>query len=137
MHQQIAETEKRLADLRAAREDALKQADALAGDETDSPLAAAMTELEAALADASKAKGLFDAKGAQMQFDTSFDAGSLPSVGGNASLAGTFNAAVAGLLGRSGSDPAERTANAVESMDETLAEINDELKTRPPLAFDA
>ena len=96
-----------------------------------------MAELEAALADAANARKLFDADGAQAQFDTSFDTASLPGVGGNAGLSGTFNAAVAGLLGRSGNDPAERTAEAVESMDETLTDINDELKTRPPLAFDA
>ncbi|MCA9219454.1 MAG: hypothetical protein KDA71_03960, partial [Planctomycetales bacterium] len=137
MQQRIAETEKRLAELRAAREDALKRADALAEDESESPLAAAMAELEDALAQAAGKGNLFDADGAQMQFDSSFDASRMPSVGGNASLGGTFNAAIAGLLGRSGSDPAERTADAVESMDETLAEINDELKTRPPLAFDA
>lgn len=137
MQQRIAETEKRLAELRAAREDALKRADALAEDESESPLAAAMAELEDALAQAAGKGKLFDADGAQMQFDSSFDPSSMPSVGGNASLGGTFNAAIAGLLGRSGSDPAERTADAVESMDETLAEINDELKTRPPLAFDA
>ena len=67
----------------------------------------------------------FDADGAQSQFDTSFDTASLPGVGGNAGLAGTFNAAVAGLLGRSGNDPAERTAEAVESMENATRVVVD------------
>ena len=137
MMQRIAETEARLAELRAAREDALKQANAMAGDESESPLSAAMAELEDALADASKAKGLFDADGAQMQFDAESGASNIPNIGSGSNIAGTFNAAIAGLLGRAGDDPGERTADAVESMDETLGDIKDELKTRPPLAFNA
>lgn len=135
MQQQLADTEKRLAELREARRQALAKADALAEDDTKSQLAGAMAELEKTLADATNMDKLFDAGAAQSQLPLEF--GGMPKLGGSAGLAGTFNAAIAGMLGRSGDDPSERTADAVESMDGTLTEIKDELKTRPPLAFDA
>ena len=61
----------------------------------------------------------------------------LATICGSAGIAGTFNAAVAGLLGRAGDDPGERTADAVESMDEKLTDIRDDLRGRPALAFDS
>jgi hypothetical protein len=79
---------------------------------------------------------LFDADAAQSQLNLPLDFAGMPKLGGSAGLAGTFNAAIAGMLGRSGDDPGERTADAVESMDEKLTDIRDELKDRPVLAFD-
>ena len=87
------------------------------------------------LGDGSAWRFLFDADAAQSQLPLAF--GGMPKLGGSAGLAGTFNAAIAGMLGRSGDDPGERTADAVESMDEKLTDIRDELKDRPPLAFEA
>ena len=75
----LADTEKRLAELREARRQALAKASALAEDDTESPLAGAMTELEAALADATNGRSCSMPRRAQSQFDTSFDAGSCRS----------------------------------------------------------
>jgi phage-related protein len=136
MQQQLVDTEKRLAELREARQQALAKADALAEDDAESPLAAAKAELERALAEAANANKLFDADAAQSQLNLPLDFAGMPKLGGSAGLAGTFNAAIAGMLGRSGDDPGERTADAVESMDEKLTDIRDELKDRPVLAFD-
>jgi uncharacterized membrane protein len=53
----------------------------------------------------------------------------LPVTAPGGSALGTFSAAVAGLLGRSGPDTAaERTANATEAMEEHLAAIRDDIE---------
>jgi hypothetical protein len=114
-----------------ARAAGLKQGD------SQSPLDGAMAELERALAEAANARKLFDADAAQSQLASAGGIGALPGLGGSAGVAGTFNAAVAGLLGRAGDDPGERTADAVESMDEKLTDIRDDLRGRPTLSFDS
>ncbi len=137
MQDQLAATEAQLAELRAAREAALAKSRAAAdkAGPAGSPLAKAMNELEKALDDAANAKKrLFDPAAADQQMT---GVGDLTSqFASTGSLAGTFSASVAAMLGRSGDDPAERTAEAVESMDGTLTDIRDDLRGRPMLAFD-
>jgi hypothetical protein len=53
----------------------------------------------------------------------------MPIAAPGGSTLGTFSAAVAGLLGRSGPDTAaERTANATEAMQDHLEAIRDDIE---------
>lgn len=61
----------------------------------------------------------------------------MQAVGSTGPALGTFSAAVAGMLGRSGeSDAADRTADAAEKTAEETAAIRKELEDRPVLAFE-
>lgn len=52
------------------------------------------------------------------------------------STVGTFSAAIAGMLGRSGEAAGARTAEATEEMASTLSDLLDETRRRPTLAFE-
>lgn len=98
-------------------------------------MAAALADLETAVAQARSARQLADAAKLQPQLDGLGRTG-LASLGGQASVAGTFSAAIAGMLGRSSDSAAERTADGIDALNEKTTDMLDEMKRRPPLAFE-
>lgn len=123
MQKHLAETEQRLAALRAAREEALARSRELGGDsgtEAASGLDTAMADLEKALAEAADAPRLFDP--GSFDVDLSGIGDTVLSSSGLSSQ-GTFNAAAAFGLAAGGVE--ERAMKAAETTAQNTRQLVD------------
>jgi hypothetical protein len=134
MQSQLAATEERLAALRTAREQALAKARDLPVDERESPLAQAMADLKAAIAEAAKAPKLFDAGAATRK--VADVGGDLAPMVTSKPLEGTFSAAAAmAMFGARRSSAEEETAQNTRAMRRRLDELAREQRLREGMVF--